>query len=410
MNAPPSPIPPFTPPPPPSGVAGYDFLCPQRIVFGWGRRTELPRLARSLGERAFLVLGSQTLEKAGFVAQMVSSLELSGVAAQVVGRIAREPEPSDVNTAAAHILAAHPRKGDFVLAVGGGSALDLGKAAAAMAMQPLSRDVADYLEGVGKGLTLSAEPLPILAMPTTAGTGSEATKNAVISSYDPPYKKSLRADAMLPRIVLVDPELTVGLPRDATAWTGMDCIVQLIESAISCRSAPIPRALAAQGLAWAVPALEAVLADPGCRWGREKLAHAALLSGMALANSGLGLAHGVAAALGCLAKVPHGLACAAMLPTALAYNRETSEAVLAELGRDLVPASARRTPGEIVDAFFERLDDLLTQCAVPRTLRELGVSYEQIPRLADLSRGNSLSGNPRPVDGGALEALLTAMW
>src|SRR5262249_46550516 len=145
--------------------------------------------------------------------------------------------------------------------------------------------VADYLEGVGKGLKLSAPPLPTLALPTTAGTGSEATKNAVISSHAPAYKKSLRADAMVPRVVLLDPELTVSTPPHITAQTGMDAITQLIESFISCKTKPMTRALAIDGLRRALPAIREAVQNGSSQPAREAMAYAALLSGMALANS-----------------------------------------------------------------------------------------------------------------------------
>src|SRR5262249_50269566 len=152
----------------------------------------------------------------------------------------------------------------------------------------------------------------------------EATKNAVISSIEPPFKKSLRSDLMVPRVVLVDPELSVSVPPAVTAQTGIDAITQLIESYISRRATPIPRAMAVQGLQLALPAIGEAFENGNSRPSREAMSHAALLSGMALANSGLGMAHGVAAALGVHCNVPHGLACAVMLPVALRVNREVA--------------------------------------------------------------------------------------
>ena len=188
-------------------------------------------------------------------------LAASGVTLVPLGIIAHEPEVSDVDRLTRELCAHDPRDGDFVLALGGGSAIDLGKAVAAMATNRQSESVADYLEGVGRGLAITQPPLPVLAMPTTAGTGSEATKNAVISSYDPPFKKSLRSEQMVPRAVLVDPELSVSVPPQTTAYTGMDAITQLIESYISCRAKPMPRALALAGLQVALPAIEEVVRD-----------------------------------------------------------------------------------------------------------------------------------------------------
>ena len=186
------------------------------------------------------------------------------------------------------VRAAGLRAGDFILAVGGGAAIDLGKAVAAMATNDESPTVKDYLENVGRDLKLVKDPLPILAMPTTAGTGAEATRNAVISSYDPPFKKSLRSEKIMPRIALVDPELTVTVPPATTAASGMDAITQLIESFISRKAQPIPQALAMEGLKKAVPAIAEAVENGSSRPAREKMAHAAMLSGMAWPIPGWG--------------------------------------------------------------------------------------------------------------------------
>lgn len=284
----------------------YEFVAPRRIVFGWGRRRQVGELAKTLGRRALIVCGSQFFVDQGILDALSGSLRASGVEPVFVGLLTHEPEVDDVDRAAAQVRAERPTVGDLVLAIGGGAAIDLGKAIAAMATNDQSPTVKDYLEGVGRGLTLVQEPLPVLAMPTTAGTGAEATRNAVISSYEPAFKKSLRDERLVPRIALVDPELSVSVPPQVTAASGMDAITQLIESFISRKAQPIPQALALQGLRMAVPAIVEAVEHGESRDAREKMAHAALLSGMALANSGLGLAHGVAAALGVHARVPHG--------------------------------------------------------------------------------------------------------
>jgi alcohol dehydrogenase class IV len=287
--------------------------------------------------------------------------------------------------------------------------MDLAKAACAMATNREGASVKDYLEGVGRGLQLREEPLPLLAIPTTAGTGSEATKNAVVSSYAPAFKKSLRSDRMVPRVALVDPELTVSVPSTTTAYTGMDAITQLIESYISSKARPLPRALALQGLELAAPAIERAVRDGGDRDARERMAHAALLSGLALANSGLGLAHGVAAALGVHCRVAHGLACAVMLPVALRVNRETRLREMARLGE---AACARTFPsaGAAAAALIDRVDELCAAVAIPRRLRDIGVRREDIPALVTSSRGASMSGNPRQLPDEELARLLEETW
>ncbi len=386
-------------------VAPYDFLSPARIVFGWGRRNEIGPLAATLGRRALLVTGSRTLARSGVIAELSDHLQAAGVNAIHVASISHEPEVRGVDELAAKVRELNAAPGDLVIGVGGGSAIDLAKAVAALATNREGISVLDYLEGVGRGLKITVPPLPMLAMPTTAGTGSEATKNSVISSYDPPFKKSLRSDLMVPRIVLVDPELSVSVPADVTAHTGMDAITQLIESYISRRAKPIPRALAIQGLQLALPALAEAVANGASRSAREAMSHAALLSGLALANSGLGLAHGVAAALGAECRVRHGLACAVMLPVALRFNRAVSEKDLANLARAISPETLGND-ATAADWFIHHIDELAAAIKIPTRLGELGVKPDQLPALVAGSHGNSLDGNPRDVSDAALIELL----
>jgi alcohol dehydrogenase class IV len=360
----------------------------------------LPALTAGWGREAHLVLGSRALEAAGIVARLESLLAPSGVTLSVLARIDHEPEPADVDRAATSLRGRDLSRA-WILALGGGSALDLGKAVAAMAPQPEAAPVADYLEGVGRGLKLAVAPLPLVAVPTTAGTGAEATKNAVISSRRPPYKKSLRDERMIPRLALVDPELTLTCPRPTTIRSGLDAITQLLESFISSRARPVPQALAVDGLRRALPAFARLLDAPHDAPARAAMAHAALLSGLALANSGLGLAHGVAAGLGCLVGAPHGLACAVMLPAALQANREAAAPSLARLARDLAFSSA--------DALLDHVEALVRAAGVPRRLSELGLAADQLPELVRLSHGNSLDGNPRRFTDDELLALLQSI-
>jgi alcohol dehydrogenase class IV len=384
----------------------YEFVAPRRIVFGWGRRRQVGELAKTLGRRALIVCGSQFFVDQGILDALSGSLRASGVEPVFVGLLTHEPEVDDVDRAAAQVRAERPTVGDMVLAIGGGAAIDLGKAIAAMATNDESPTVKDYLEGVGRGLTLVQEPLPVLAMPTTAGTGAEATRNAVISSYEPAFKKSLRDERLVPRIALVDPELSVSVPPHVTAASGMDAITQLIESFISRKAQPIPQALALQGLRMAVPAIVEAVEHGESRDAREKMAHAALLSGMALANSGLGLAHGVAAALGVHARVPHGAACALMLPVALRVNAEVREAELAMLSRLLFGRDRAASDADAVQVLIREIEAICDRVKVPRRLSEVGVTREQIPALVASSRGSSMSGNPRELSDEELTQLL----
>jgi alcohol dehydrogenase class IV len=408
----------------------YDFCTPSRIVFGWGRRAEVGMLARTLGRRAFIVCGSRTLEQNGELNEIRQLLATAGVEAIHAATSTREPVVDDVDRLVATLRDGHAAAGDLLLGIGGGSAVDLAKAGAALITQDSRSSVVDYLEGVGRGLKIANPPLPILALPTTGGTGSEATKNAVISSLDPPFKKSLRSELMVPRIVLIDPELSIDVPPRVTAWTGMDAITQLLESYISCRATTATHDLAWAGLGLAVPNLVTAFQNGNSQTAREALAQAAFLSGLALANSGLGMAHGVAAALGVHCNVPHGLACAVMLPTALRVNRAQPgvERLLARAGwamlhpgvSQLDPADltgdskelreyARASEQERVDRVLWRIDTLLVELKISRGLSQFGVRREQIQAIARDSKGNSMNGNPRTLTDDELTRILEDM-
>jgi alcohol dehydrogenase class IV len=394
----------------PDGMVNtYTFFAPPQIVFGWGQRSEAGRLAATLGRHAWLLSGSRTLERSGIVDALADSLLAAGVTAKRSSAPAHEPEVADVDDLVNDWRGRGAAMGDCVVAIGGGSTLDLAKAAAALVTNRQGNSVVDYLDGVGRGLTITEPPLPMLAIPTTAGTGTEATKNASISSYAPPFKISLRSDRMVPRMVLVDPELTVSVPRDITAYTGMDAITQLLESLLSKRAAPIPQALCRQGLQLAWPALPRAVQDGGDRPAREAMAHAALLSGMALANSGLGVAHGVAAALGVHCRTPHGLACAVMLPAALRVNRHVRQSELAELSALLLPRTYAAEEDRVA-ALIDAVESLCREVGIPSRLRDIGVRREQIADLVPSSHGSSLSGNPRDLSDDELRELLESMW
>jgi alcohol dehydrogenase class IV len=367
------------------------------------------RWAARLGRRATIIYGTAQFAQQGLLDELAEWLCHEGITTLRMELVDHEPLVADVDRLAGQLRQDRVGPGDFLLAVGGGSAIDLAKAVAAMAVQPGSASVQDYLEGVGRGLRLVEEPLPVLAMPTTAGTGAEATKNAVISSYDPPFKRSLRDDRLLPRLALVDPELSVSVPAAVTAASGMDAITQLMESYISRRAQPIPQALCLQGLQLAWSALPVAFREPTNQQARSRMAQAALLSGMALANSGLGLAHGVAAALGVHARVPHGLACAMLLPTALRVNAQVRQTELAELAHMLLHLPAGCSAEAAVQALIEAVETLCAELGLPRRLSQVGVRQDQIPAIVHDSYGSSMQGNPRDVPEAELTGLLEAL-
>ena len=384
----------------------YDFSAPQKIVFGWGRRREISPLAVTLGRRAVIVAGRLGKLGGPLTAELIDALAPGASMSLSLSRSRRSlksPTLTGWSTRSADRA--------FVRATSSwpsAAALQwtLAKAAAAMVVNPQDASVRDYLEGVGRGLKITRPPLAVLALPTTAGSGAEATYNAVISGCDPPFKKSLRDPRILPRIALVDPELTVSVPPAVTAASGMDAVTQLIESYLTRRAQPISQALGVAGLKLAIGSLAEAVEHGDSRPARECMAQAALMSGMALGNSGLGMAHGVAAALGIHARVPHGLACAVMLPVALRTNRPVCEAALAELSR-LVFGLGAETPAGVAARVAHRPDRVACRrVGVPERLGALGVRPEQISALVQGSRGASMSGNPRELSDAELTQIL----
>ncbi len=281
----------------------FEFATATRIVFGPGQVAELDTAAAGFGASALWVTGSRP-ERHGAVA---ARLERAGVRLTPF-QVAGEPTIQDVERG---VSAARHGKCQWVVACGGGSVMDAGKAIAALVTN--QRPILDYLEIVGRGQPLTEAPLPFVAIPTTAGTGAEVTRNAVLGVPEHRVKVSLRSPRMLPTLALVDPDLTLELPRELTASTGLDALTQLIEPFVSIRANSMTDALCREGIRKAAIALPAVLVDGADRTAREAMSLASLFGGLALANAGLGAVHGFAGPLGGMYPAPHGAVCAALL-------------------------------------------------------------------------------------------------
>lgn len=288
----------------------FEFATATRIRFGAGTRHELAAAAASMWRaRALVVRGSDP----GRVAPLIEAMKAAGVTPIPV-TVAGEPEVGTVRQA---LALAREHDCGLVVAIGGGSVLDAGKAVAALLAQ--GGDLLDYLEVVGRGQPLMEVSVPMIAVPTTAGTGSEVTRNAVLTSPEHRVKASLRSLGMLPRLAIVDPELTLGLPPAVTAACGMDALTQLIEPYVSPRANPMTDLFCVEGMRVAAGALPRVWSNPEDLEARTGMAWASLLGGLALANAGLGAVHGIAAPLGGMFRLPHGAACAAVLPLSLIH-------------------------------------------------------------------------------------------
>ncbi len=386
----------------------FELLLPNHVTFGWGKRTQLGTLAAGLGQRAVIVSGSRTLRRSVLWNELINSLAHAKIDIACEFEARREPTIADVDSATQEILACQ-NKPDLIIGIGGGAALDLAKAIAAMATNQHGSSVRDFLEGVGTGLQIENPPLPMIAVPTTAGTGSEATKNAVVSVDAPPCKKSLRSEKMVPDIILIDPELTSSNPPEITAASGMDAITQLIESYLSNRATSLTQAICLEGLKLAIPNLPRAFEDGMNQEARSAMSYAAFLSGVALANSGLGMAHGVAAALGAQCDISHGLACATLLPIALKTNQTASRKQQAVLGK-LFAKDPHLSKAAAIEASITAIEELCDQLRIPRKLRDLGVKENQLEDIANGSRGNSMNGNPRELSTDELYSILKENW
>ncbi|MEG0767819.1 MAG: iron-containing alcohol dehydrogenase, partial [Clostridia bacterium] len=309
-----------------------------------------------------------------------------GVESTTFTEIAGEPTPAMIDAALAAAQSAHC---DAVVAIGGGSVLDAGKAVAGLL--PNGGPVTDYLEGVGTGRRLQYAPVPYVAVPTTSGTGAEVTKNAVITSYAPAYKKSFRDERLLARLVLVDPMMTVSLSPAQTAASGMDALTQLIEAYVTRKHNPITDGMALEGIRLVAGALVCACTQGDHVQARTDMAAASLLSGLCLANAGLGAVHGIAAALGAHLGVGHGLACAMLLPHVMRVNLPACSARYAQVAQAL----CGREQAEAGVAFVETL---ACRIGIARDLRGLHLSTAQIACIARDSVGSSMNGNPLQQD------------
>jgi alcohol dehydrogenase class IV len=290
----------------------FEFATATRIIFGAGKLKEVGGLARELGKHPLVVTGRNMTRAQPLLVLLDESAEnFSATAFSIKG----EPTLLDVQKG---VSAAKTTGCDFVIAFGGGSAIDAGKAIAAMLTN--EGELLDYLEVIGRGRTLTKAAAPFIAIPTTAGAGAEVTRNAVLASPEHKFKVSLRSPLILPKVALIDPELTYDLPPAITASTGLDALTQLIEPYTCCRANPMVDALCVEGIRRAARSLRAAFTDGQNREAREDMSVASLFGGLALANAGLGAVHGFAAPIGGMFAAPHGAVCAVLLPHVMATN------------------------------------------------------------------------------------------
>ena len=366
----------------------FEFATAGRIVFGAGVVSQVGPLAKQLGRRVLVVTGRspQRAEK------LLAHLAANGVGAATFP-VGGEP---DLVTIEAGVAAAKKEQCDCVIAFGGGSVLDAGKAIAAMLTN--DGELLDYLEVIGRGQALARPAAPCIAIPTTAGTGAEVTRNAVLASPAHRVKVSLRSPFLLPRIAVIDSELTYDLPPALTATTGLDALTQLIEPYVCLRANPMTDSFCTDGIWRAARSLRAAVFNGQNTSAREDMAAASLFGGLALANAGLGAVHGFAGPIGGMFPAPHGAVCAALLPHVMAANlralreREPAHSALARY--QTVASLLTGQPQAPAFAGVEWVQKLVADLPIPK-LSAYGIREEHVADLvAKATNASSMKANP----------------
>jgi alcohol dehydrogenase class IV len=382
-------------------VVRLDLAVPGDVRFGAGRVSEIPSAVLSLGAKRVLVITGHTTSRAD---GMRDGLSEAAIESEVFG-VDGEPTLDLVREVVGLLT---ERGCDAVLGFGGGSALDVAKAVAVLATS--GTDPLEHLEVIGAGQPIVKPGLPCIAVPTTAGTGSEVTRNSVLSASG--VKASLRSPLMLPKVSLVDPDLLAGLPGSIIAASGMDALSQLIEPLLSRRANPFTDALARDGIRRSARSLRLAYTEGMVDLAvREDLALASLFSGLCLANSGLGVVHGIAAAAGARLAAPHGAVCAAVLAAAVAVNlgalreRAPTHPALERVG-EVARLVTGRTDASPEDG-IAWLRELAAALSIPR-LASYGLTEAEIPDLvAAAQRASSMRGNPIDLIDAEVAEILT---
>ncbi|MGR9086591.1 MAG: iron-containing alcohol dehydrogenase [Gammaproteobacteria bacterium] len=381
-----------------------------RIHYGSGRINEVPILAANYGKTALLVTGRQSFCATPRWPSLTRALEAKGMRWLHLP-VSGEPSPMLVDEAVNRFRS---EAVDVVVAIGGGSVLDAAKAIAGLL--PHGNSVMDHLEGVGRNIAYHGPSTPFIAVPTTAGTGSEATKNSVLSVQGPDgFKKSFRDECLVPEYAVIDPELLASCPPELVAADGMDAFTQLLESYVSIKANPFTDALSWSGMAafkeGFFPAWEGK--EPAACHGRCAMAYASLISGITLAQVGLGSVHGLASPLGAYFPIPHGVVCGTLVASATEVNikamqdREPANPALmkyARVGRlltggtDTDDESARSALSDVLSEWSEKLQ-------LPR-LSRYGIGTADFSLVVANSRGSSMQTNPIVLTDGEIEAIM----
>lgn len=380
----------------------FDFTTAGRIIFGTGTITKLPALAGPFGKKALIVCGAHPQRIAPYV-ENLHQKNLTTIPFSISG----EPSLSVIEAA---VELARSNQCEMVIGIGGGSVVDAGKAIAILLTNPGAP--LDYLEIIGSGKPLTHNPVPYIAVPTTAGTGAEVTANAVIESPSHRVKVSLRSPSMLPRIALVDPALTINMPPRLTAYTGLDALTQVMEPYVSHLANPMTDIFCREGIKLASQALVVAFDNGNNLEARESMSLVSLYGGLALANAKLGAVHGFAGPFGGMYKAPHGAVCAALLPHVMEANihalqlRTPTHPSLSRY-QDVARLLTGNKQADIMEG-PAAIKKMTTAFSIPG-LQSYGLQSEEMELLIEKAeQASSMQGNPIKLSRQELEAILNA--
>lgn len=379
----------------------FEFATATRILFGPGKLKEIGSIAANLGKRVLVVQGGNSDRSLS----LRSILGEAGIEFSIF-EIRGEPTNEDIIQG---VRKARESDFDLIIGFGGGSVIDSAKAIAAIAPNP--GELSDYQETIGRGKPILVPGLASIAIPTTAGTGAEVTRNAVLASRQHRVKASLRSPHLLPRVALVDPELTYGLPPSLTASTGLDALTQLIEPFVSIRSNPLTDALCLEGIHRATRSLQRAYDEGNDPNARRDMALASLFGGLALANSGLGAVHGFAAPIGGMFSAPHGAVCAALLPHVMEINiralrlRGSNSDSLNRYAK--IAAIVTESEKADVEEGIAWVRDLCHKLKIP-SLRTYGIQEKDVATIVEQAvKASSMKANPIALTNDELTESLT---
>jgi alcohol dehydrogenase class IV len=376
-------------------IASYTFTAPSRIRFGWGTYAELPKEAAEMGRRALIVTGGRSFRESGKLDELMAALAERNV---VCESLSAEPEPT-VESCDRATEAARVHGADLVIAIGGGSAMDTGKAAAVLMSADFT--TADALDG----RALPQSRIKLICVPTTAGTGAEVAMAVVFTDGGKGVKASFRGLSLLPDLALIDPELTVSCPAKLTAQVGFDAFTQAIESYLSKGANALTDPLALDATRRLEKHLERAVSNGDDREARENVMHGSMTAGVTLNNARLGLVHGLAHPIGYRTHGHHGLICGLLLPAVLHFNRP----VAAERMAQLAEACGLKQP--TADAFIERVEEIRRNVGLPEGLKAVNLSPADFDAVArDSMPSGSTKSNPRAVTEADARAVLEAAY